>query len=281
VKILTTSSLGVHWVFSMDSRTDISVIRARVEDADILTETCKRAFDSDSEFGAPGPGGPPGYDSVEWNSSMIQNQYLQYYKILEGDNIVGGFIAGDRGPDYQVCERIWIDPNYMRKGIGQKAFRLIWELYPSADLWALGTPEWNTRTNPFYQKLGFVQIGTTHDLPTWSGNYYEKRTSDRTPKTISKIGNLRKGQNRVVVEGSVEHMSDRRTVSSRKTGEELKVVNAVLVDDTGTVKLVLWNDQIRQVEKDSRIRIENGYVKYYRDELQLGVGDWGLLITLL
>jgi replication factor A1 len=265
----------------MDSRTYITIIRAQVEDADILTETCKRAFDSDSEFGAPGPGGPPGYDSNEWNSSIIQNRYLQYYKILEGDNVVGGFIAGDRGPGYQVCERIWLDPSHMRMGIGQKAFRLIWELYPSADLWVLGTPEWNTRTNPFYQKLGFVRIGMTHDYPTWNGNYYEKRVSDRIPRAISTIGNLRKSLNQVVVEGSVERMSELRTVSSRKTGEELKVVDVVLTDDTGSVKLVLWNDQIRQVEKDSRIRIENGFVKEYRDELQLGVGEWGVIITLL
>jgi len=59
------------------------------------------------------------------------------------------------------------------------------------------------------------------------------------------------------------------------------VVNATLADDTGSIKLVLWNDQIRQVEKDSRIRVENGYVKEYRDELQLGVGEWGVIITLL
>jgi GNAT superfamily N-acetyltransferase len=265
----------------MNSRTDITVTKAQVEDAGILTETCKRAFDSDSEFGAPGPGGPPGYDSVEWNSSRIQNRYLQYYKILEGDSTVGGFIAGDRGPGYQVCEKIWVDPNYMRKGIGQKTFQLIWELYPSADLWALGTPKWNTRTNPFYKKVGFIQIGTTHEYPTWSGNYYEKRNSNDFPKAMSRIGNLRRGQNQVVVEGQVERVSIPRSVSSRKTGEELKVVNAVLADDTGSIKLVLWNDQIRQVKVNTNIRIENGYVKDYRDEHQLGVGEWGLVITLL
>lgn len=259
----------------------IAVRRADIEDAEILTETCRRSFDSDLEFGAPGPGGPPGYDSVEWNASRIANRYLQYYKILKGKSIVGGFIAGDRGPGYQVCERVWVDPEYMRQGIGQRAFKTIWEGYPQADLWALGTPEWNTRTNPFYQKLGFIQIGTTHDYPTWSGNYYEKRITNGFPKAMSTIEALRPKQSQVVVEGHIEAMQSPRIVQSRKTGEELRVANAVLRDDTGSIRLVLWNDQIRQVSEDSIVRIENGYVKEYRDDIQLGVGQWGAIITLL
>jgi GNAT superfamily N-acetyltransferase len=260
---------------------DIAVRRAEVADADSLAETCKRAFDTDIDFGAPGPGGPPGYDSLDWNASRIKNRYLQYYKILREEIIAGGFIAGDRGPGYQVCERVWVDPDHMREGIGQRVFEILWEGYPSADLWALGTPEWNTRTNPFYQKLGFVQIGKTHEYPHWSGNYYEKRITEGFPRAMSTMETLRPGQYQVVVEGYVERMYSPRTVTSRKTGEELNVVNAILTDDTGSIRLVLWNDQIRQVKQHSRVRIENGYVKEYRDDVQLGIGEWGLIITLV
>lgn len=253
---------------------------AGIEDADILTETCRNAFDSDSEFGAPGPGGPPGYDSVEWNVDKIKNRYLHYYKIREGNEIIGGFIAGDRGPDYMVCERIWVDPSQMRKGIGTRTFHLIWNLYPSADLWVLGTPEWNTRTNPFYQSIGFVQIGKTHEY-SWNGIYYEKRITNVFPKAMSKIEEIRDRQQRVIVEGRVERIAGPRTVESRKAREELRVADATLSDDTGSVKLVLWNEQIPQVKVNSSIRIEEGYVKSYRDELQLSVGRWGMIITLL
>ncbi|MHA2351269.1 MAG: hypothetical protein ACXADL_16755 [Candidatus Thorarchaeota archaeon] len=41
----------------------IEITLAQPEDAEILTEISKRAFDSDIEVGAPGPGGPPDYDS--------------------------------------------------------------------------------------------------------------------------------------------------------------------------------------------------------------------------
>ena len=264
----------------MSDSDSITIQRAEVEDAKVLTETCRKAFDSDSEFGSPGPGGPPGYESLKWNIDKIKNQWLQYYKILDGNDIVGGFIVGDRGPDYQVCERIWIDPDQMRKGMGTKAFNLIWGKYPSADTWVLGTPEWNTRTNPFYRSIGFVQIGTTHDH-SWDGIYYEKRLTDGLPKAMSKIEDILDSQQRVIVEGLVEYLSETRTVSSRKTGEDLNVAYVTLSDGTGSVKLVLWNNQIPQVKINSSIRIEEGFVKTYRDELQMSVGKWGMIITLL
>ncbi|MHA1944062.1 MAG: GNAT family N-acetyltransferase [Candidatus Thorarchaeota archaeon] len=263
----------------MNDTDSITIQKADAEDAEVLTETCRKAFDSDSEFGAPGPGGPPGYDSIDWNIDKIKNRYLRYYKILEGNTIVGGFIVGNRGTNYQVCERIWIDPEQMRKGMGTKAFNLIWKEYPSADLWVLGTPEWNTRTNPFYQSIGFVRIGTTHEH-SWDGVYYEKRITDEFPKAMSRIEDIREGHQRVIVEGLVENIAGTRTVSSRKTGEELRVADVTLSDDTGLIKLVLWNDQIPQVKVNSNIRIEEGYVKTYRDDLQLSIGKWGMIITL-
>ena len=268
-------------VFSLASSNSITIERAEIKDAESLTEICKQAFDSDSGFGAPGPGGPPGYDSVEWNRSIIQNQYLQYYKVLDAKEIIGGFIAGDRGPGYQVCERIWVNPSNMRKGIGKKTFEMIWDKYPSADLWVLGTPEWNIRTNPFYQSLGFMKIGMTHDHPTWIGVYYEKRMKDGIPQAMSNIANLENGQQRALVEGKIEAINPTRTVKSRKTGEDLMVADAILADETGSIKLVLWNDQIRQVNLDTRIRIEEGFVQEYRTDLQLSVGKWGMIITLL
>jgi replication factor A1 len=264
----------------VDNSSNVSLEKAEVGDAEILTASCKRAFDSDIDHGEPAPGGPPGYDSLEWNIGIINNKWLQYRKILLNSEIVGGFIVGNRGPGYQVCERIWIDPDYMRKGIASKAFDMIWEKYPSADLWTLGTPEWNTRTNPFYQSLGFVKIGITNDYTEWKGNYYEKKIRDGIPRSKSSIGSLQENQQRVFVEGNVDHISDTRTVTSKKTGEELKVADAVLTDDSGSVKLVLWNNQIRQVKPITRIRIEEGFVKEFRDEFQLSIGQFGMIITL-
>ncbi len=268
-------------MFTMESDNDIIVTKADLSDAEVLTATCKRAFDSDVEYGEPGPGGPPGYDPIEWNKSILTNKWLQYRKILLDDEIVGGFIVGSRGPGYQVCERIWIDPPHMRKGLGRKAFEIIFQKYPSADVWVLGTPEWNTRTNPFYQSLGFVQIGTTHDYPGWDGIYYQKLMKDGIPRAMSHIGDLTEGQDRIILEAEVESISPTRTVQSKKTGEDLQVANATLSDNTGSIELVLWNDSIRQVIPSTRIRIEEGYLTTYRDELKLNISQWGMIITLV
>ena len=98
---------------------------------------------------------------------------------------------------------------------------------------------------------------------------------------MSKIGNIHNGQQRIIVECHVDQITDTRTVMSRKTREELKVADATLTDDTGSIKLVLWNAQIRQVKVNSNIRLDEGYVKEYRDELQLSVGKWGSIISLV
>ncbi len=98
---------------------------------------------------------------------------------------------------------------------------------------------------------------------------------------MSKIGSIHNGQQRIIIEGHVDLITDTRTVMSRKTREELKVADATLTDDTGSIKFTLWNAQIRQVKVNSNIRIDEGYVKLYRDELQLSIGKWGSIISLV
>ena len=51
-------------------------------------------------------------------------------------------------------------------------------------------------------------------------------------------------------------------------------------DDTGEVKITLWNEQISQVEEGNKIKIENGWVSEYKGEKQLSTGKKGSLIIL-
>ena len=48
-------------------------------------------------------------------------------------------------------------------------------------------------------------------------------------------------------------------------------------DETGTIKLTLWNDQIEMVNVNDVIRIENGYITSFRGEIQLNAGKFGTL----
>lgn len=92
-----------------------------------------------------------------------------------------------------------------------------------------------------------------------------------------KIKDLRNGMKRVNVEAKVTEKSDTREVSSRYKDETYKVATAMVADETGTIKLTLWNEQIDQVNVNDTVKVENGYVTSFRGEIQLNIGKYGKL----
>ena len=95
-----------------------------------------------------------------------------------------------------------------------------------------------------------------------------------------KINELRDGMRKVDVEGNVIEKSEAREVRSRYTNETYKVADATIEDETGTITLTLWNEQVMQVNVGDRVKIENGYIKSFRDVLQLNSGKYGSLTVL-
>jgi replication factor A1 len=81
----------------------------------------------------------------------------------------------------------------------------------------------------------------------------------------------------VTVEGKVMEKSDAREVLSRFKDETYKVASAMIGDETGTIKMTLWNEQIDKVNVDNLVKVENGYVSSFRGEIQLNVGKFGKL----
>jgi len=51
-------------------------------------------------------------------------------------------------------------------------------------------------------------------------------------------------------------------------------------DETGEIKITLWNEQINQVEEGNKIRIDNGWVSEYKGEKQLSTGRQGTITVL-
>ena len=95
-----------------------------------------------------------------------------------------------------------------------------------------------------------------------------------------KINELRDGSRRVDIEASVIQKSETREVRSKFTNETFRVADATIEDETGTITLTLWNEQTEQVNVGDRVRIENGYIKSFRGELQLNSGKYGTLNVL-
>jgi replication factor A1 len=82
---------------------------------------------------------------------------------------------------------------------------------------------------------------------------------------------------RVSVEATVKEKGTPRQVMSRSGTETYTVADAMVADESGSIKLTLWNEQIAQVNVNDRIRIENGYVTSFKGEVQLNVGKYGKL----
>jgi replication factor A1 len=85
---------------------------------------------------------------------------------------------------------------------------------------------------------------------------------------------------KVDIEAKVIEKSDTREVRSKWTNETYRVADATIEDETGTITLTLWNEQVEQVNVDDRVKIENGYIKSFRDVLQLNSGKYGTLTVL-
>lgn len=91
-----------------------------------------------------------------------------------------------------------------------------------------------------------------------------------------KINELKPGHKRVEVSGKITEISPVREVTTRR-GEQSRVATATLADESGTIKLTLWNENIDMVTVNDTVHIENGYVDSFRGEAQLNVGRFGKL----
>ena len=93
------------------------------------------------------------------------------------------------------------------------------------------------------------------------------------------VKDLKAGQGKVDIQLMVKSVSDIR--SFNKYGKELRVANAVGVDESGAeIKISLWNDDIKKVNAGDTIQITNGYVSEFNGERQLSAGKFGKIETV-
>ena len=94
---------------------------------------------------------------------------------------------------------------------------------------------------------------------------------------MTSINQLRSGMTKLdTIEGTVESISEPRTVNL-KAGGQAQVADAILKDETGQIKLTLWDAQIKMVKAGSKVTVENGYINSFKGENSLNVGKYGKL----
>ena len=100
----------------------------------------------------------------------------------------------------------------------------------------------------------------------------------RNKQVIDKIADIKPNTDCTVV-GKITNIYQAKDFK-RKNGSAGKVVNLDISDETGSCRLVLWNEDVKKAEhlkEGSTVKIINGYTKNGFSGLEINLGRWGLL----
>ena len=100
----------------------------------------------------------------------------------------------------------------------------------------------------------------------------------RNNQSLTNIADVKADLECTVV-GTISMMYPEKTFK-RKNGAAGKVMNFDLRDETGSCRLVVWNDDIeqaKQLKQGTKVKIINGYTKQGFSGLEIHLGRWGLL----
>ncbi|MGC8585991.1 MAG: OB-fold nucleic acid binding domain-containing protein [Candidatus Micrarchaeia archaeon] len=89
-----------------------------------------------------------------------------------------------------------------------------------------------------------------------------------------KISDLKVGTSNVTIQGKVVNKEEPREVVT-KYGKRLSVANITLQDETGSIAMSLWGNDIDMVNVGDVIEVSNGYVNEFRGTPQLSTGKFG------
>jgi len=98
----------------------------------------------------------------------------------------------------------------------------------------------------------------------------------RARSVTSKIGDLKVGMKKVSLKAEVLEIPKPKVIYTRY-GTTACVSNALIRDETGSMKMSLWNQQISMVHKGDVVDVKNGVVASFDDERQLRLGRRGSL----
>jgi replication factor A1 len=93
------------------------------------------------------------------------------------------------------------------------------------------------------------------------------------------IRDLRIGMRQVSLRAKVLEIPKSKLVYTRY-GNYASVTNALIADETGTIRLCLWNEQISSISTGDTIQLENARTSMFRGQRQLCIGKNGSLSSI-
>jgi replication factor A1 len=94
--------------------------------------------------------------------------------------------------------------------------------------------------------------------------------------TANSIKDLRTGMRHVNLKAKILEVAEPKRVFTRY-GNHASVAKASIADETGTIKLCLWNGQIGSVSTGDTVQIENARVSAFKGERQMSLERTGTL----
>ena len=104
------------------------------------------------------------------------------------------------------------------------------------------------------------------------------RKANRKPHSLH-IADLKTGMKQINLKAKVMEIPKPKCVFTR-FGNYAAVTNALISDETGDIKLCLWNEQITSISEGDVVHIENARISKFRGEQQLRIGKTGRLSIL-
>jgi len=98
---------------------------------------------------------------------------------------------------------------------------------------------------------------------------------ERAPVATVKVKDLTPQSRRVNIMVKVISIGEPKEIPNRFGGESKKVAEAKAGDETGTVILSLWQEQIGSVKEGDVLSIENGYISLVQGHMRLNIGKYG------
>lgn len=105
------------------------------------------------------------------------------------------------------------------------------------------------------------------------------RRQNTGPRFCTSIQDLRHGMKKVNLEAEVLEAAVPSIVYTHY-GNSAKVTNVWIADDTGKVRLCLWNEQSNAVAVGDTVQIKNATVSTFKGERQLRLGKTGTVTVM-
>ena len=119
-----------------------------------------------------------------------------------------------------------------------------------------------------------------NQLESYTETILARAPSVKTLRSVtSKIGDLKVGMKKVSIKAEVLEIPESKTVHTRY-GTVACVSNTLIRDETGSMKMSLWNQQIDMVHEGDRVEVKNGKVAWFSGERQLRLGKNGRLSVI-